>query len=154
MEVSLLELFARGIPESALFILASYIFSKRQLDLKRFVVSTVVYSLLVYIIRLLPIQYGINNILTVFAIIAVNIMINRIDIIKSIKIAIFIFIIQFICEGINIFILQYLFKYDLNYIFSDAKLKILYGIPSLIIFGAILLLFYFIYIKRKGNKDK
>lgn len=154
MEVSLLELFARGIPEGALFILASYVFSKRQLDLKRFVVSTVVYSLLVYIIRLLPIQYGINNILTVFAIIAVNIMINRIDIIKSIKIAIFIFIIQFICEGINIFILQYLFKYDLSYIFSDAKLKILYGIPSLIIFGAILLLFYFIYIKRKGNKDK
>lgn len=152
MEVSLLELFARGIPESALFILASYIFSKKEFNLKRFIISTIVLAILVYLIRKLPIQYGVNNILNIIMFISINIIINKIDIIKSIKIAIVNFITQFLCEGINILIIQYILNIDLNYAFSTSRLKVIYGFPSLLSFGLIIFTYYNFFSKRRGVK--
>lgn len=149
LQVTLLELFARGLPEASLFILASFVFSNSKFNLNRFILSTTVYALLVYIIRLLPIQYGVNNILTIFALIALNVGLNNIYIIKSIKIAIFVFIIQFVCEGFNLYLLQYVFKVDIEYIFSNPQLKVMYGIPSLAIFGVVLGIYYFLVLKRK-----
>lgn len=149
MEVSLLELLARGIPESALFILASYIFSKKEFNLKRFIISTVLLSLITYFIRKLPIQYGVNNILSMLLFIAISIKINKINMIHSIKIAIVTFILQFLCEGINFLVLQYLLDIDLQYAFSTSELKIIYGLPSLLLFGIIVIIYHGIFNKNK-----
>jgi hypothetical protein len=133
MEVSLLELFARGIPEGALFILASYIFSRKKINAKRVLASILLFAFSGYLIRKLPVQPGVNSILSIFMLVAINNNVNKIEMIKSIKVSVIIFILQFLCEAINVFMLQYLFKIDLNYIFSNSYLKILYGIPSLLI---------------------
>lgn len=149
MEVSLFELFARGIPESSLFILASYVFLKKEFKVKRILLSTLLLAILVYFIRKLPIQYGVNNVLNMFVFIVINININKIDIIKSIKLAIITFILQFLCEGINILTIQYVFNVDLDYAFSTSGLKVLYGLPSLLIFGLIILTYYIIFNKKR-----
>jgi len=153
LKPTLLEFFARGMPETFLFIFAAYAFSKNELNLRRYLLSSVLFAVLSYVIRLLPIQYGLNTILSVIVFITLIIKINKIDIVKAIKSGIAIVILELICEWINIFIIKYLFKADINFVFNDPTLKILYGIPSLLIFGCIIAIYYFILLKRKELKS-
>lgn len=149
MEVSLLELFVRGIPEGVLFIFASYIFSRKKFNSKRVLVSIFLVALSGYLTRKLPIQPGVNSILNIFILVAINNNINKIEMIKSIRVSVIIFILQFICEAANIFLLQYLFGIDLNYVFSNSYLKTVYGIPSLFIAAVFVGVYYYVLSRKK-----
>ncbi len=99
-------------------------------------------TIMIFIIRSLPISYGIHTILSIMVLVLLSYTINKIDVTIAVKSTIITIILQFICEGINIFIIQYVLKNDMNYIFNNSKLKTMYGIPSLIIFTCIVLLLY------------
>ncbi len=148
LKLAMLEILARGIPEGVLFVFAAYLFSKTKFKFLNVIISIILYAVLIYIIRLLPIQYGVNTILTLMTMIVLFVVINKIEIIKSIQAGIIAIIIEFLCEGINIFFIQNVFKADINYIFSKPELKTLYGIPSLLIFGLIILVYYILFLKK------
>lgn len=152
LKLTWVEFFARDIPEAFLFIFAAYAFSKNAINIKKYLLSSVLLAVMVYFIRLLPIQYGVNTILSIIVIIVIIVNINQIDTIKSIKAVVITVILEFICEGINIFIIQSILKLNMNYIFNNAVLKILYGIPSLLLFGCIIAIYYFKLLKRKELK--
>ena len=149
LKITLLEFFVRGLPEAFLIIFAAYAFSKNAVNMKKYLLSSGLLAIMVYLIRLLPIQFGVNTILSIIVIIVITVNINRIDIIKSIKAVVIAVILELVCEGINVFIIQDIIRADINYIFSDPTLKILYGIPSLIIFGCIIAIYYVRLSKRK-----
>ena len=147
------EFLVRGIPEAFLFIFAAYAISKTKMDYKRYLLSSSLLALFAYIIRFLPIQPGINTIMNLIAIIILMAIINKLEMIKAIRTGIFIIIIEYICEGINVFIIQVLLKVDMNYIFNNPELKVLYGLPSLAIFGLVIFTYYTILNKRKELKN-
>ena len=66
--------------------------------------------------------------------ITANVKINKINVIKSIQVSVIVIIIEFICEMINMVMIKFMFKADLTQVFSNAYLKTLYGIPSLVLF--------------------
>lgn len=152
-KLKLLEFFVRGLPESFLFIFAAYAFSKTKFHLTKYLLSSVILALVGFITRSLPINYGVHNILNIFAFILLIYNINKIDLIKSIKTGIISAILQFVCELINIFIIQYIFKQEISYVFSNPTLKTLYGIPSLLIFGIIVALYYIMTMKEIKTKQ-
>ena len=149
LKLTLIEFLVRDIPEAFLFIFAAYAFSKTAVKVKRYLASSILLAVMVYFIRSLPIQYGVNTILSIIIFIVLIININQIDTIKSIKVVVITVILEFICEGINIFIIQSILKLNVNYIFSDPILKILYGIPSLLLMGCIIAIYYIRLLKRK-----
>ena len=100
LKLSLFEFIVRSIPEEFLFVLAVHAFSKTGINLKRYLLSGTLFSITVYLIRLLPIQYGVHTILSLIVLIVLVSFINKIDIIKSIRAGIIIFILDFICEGL------------------------------------------------------
>ncbi|MBU3159996.1 hypothetical protein KPL37_09555 [Clostridium frigoris] len=149
LRLTLLEVFLRALPEAMLLIFAVYAFSKTVINVKRYILSIIIYVIAVYIIRLLPIQYGVHTILNIIAIIVLTISINKISIIKAIQASIMAMVLEFICEGINMFIIQHIFKVNVINILSNTSLKILYGIPSLVIFAAIAFTYYFYLVRKK-----
>lgn len=149
LRLTLLEVFLRSLPEEFLIIFAVYVFSKTDINVKKYIISSILYLIAVYIIRLLPIQYGVHTILNIIVIIVLAVNINKIAIIKSIQVSIMVLILLFICEGINIFIIQYIFKVNVINILSNTLLKVLYGIPSLVIFAATVFTYYFYLGRRK-----
>lgn len=151
-ELSLVEFWGRALPEGFLFVFSLYAFSKTAINKRNYLVSSILMGVLIFIVKLLPIHYGVHTILNIILLIILSVNINRISIIKSIQGAITLIILQFICEGVNVFIIQYIFKADMKYIFSDSILKTLYGIPSLIIFAVVMGVYYFILFKRKRLK--
>jgi hypothetical protein len=152
LKLTWIELFIRIIPEGFLFIFAAYAFTKTAVDSKKYLISSVLHGITVYSIRLLPIQYGVHTILNIFITIILLVIINKIDVVKSIRAVIITYVLGFVTEGINVFIIQFILKKDLNAIFNNAVLKTLYGTPSLIIFWSIIIVYYFRLSKRKELK--
>jgi len=153
LRTTLLEFFFRGLPEEFLIIFAVYAFSKTVINIKKYILSSILLVIAVYLIRLLPIQYGVHTILNIIVTIVLTVNINKIGIIKAIQASIVTIILEFICEGINMFIIQYIFKANIVNLLSDPLLKILYGIPSLLIFAAIVSTYYFYLVRNKKSKE-
>lgn len=152
LKISFLELIMRGIPEGLLFFLAVYAFSKNFIEVKKYLFSSILYSFMVYLIRFLPIQNGADYILNLSVLIVLTVFVNKFPIIRSIKIGIIIMLIEFICEGINVFFIQSIFKKNWNVIFKDDVLKLIYSSPSLLLFGCIVIVYYIVLWKRKELK--
>lgn len=152
LKISFLEFIIRGIPEGLLFFLAVYAFSKNFIEVKKYLFSSILYSFMVYLIRFLPIQNGADYILNLSVLIVLTVFVNKFPIIRSIKIGIIIMLIEFICEGINVFFIQSIFKKNWNVIFKDDVLKLIYSSPSLLLFGCIVIVYYIVLWKRKELK--
>lgn len=145
-----IEFFLRLLPEGFIFILSIYAFSNIKIDKNKYITSSTVCALAVFLVRMLPISYGIHTILGMGIAMMLGVIINKIDVIKSIKGILISVMIQFICEGINVFIIQNVLKADVNEIFSNSVSKVLYGIPSLVILF-IIVAGYYIFKLKKGD---
>ena len=146
-----IEFFLRTIPEGFLFIFAIYVFSQINIDRKKYLISSLLFSTSVYIIRLLPINYGVHMILSVLVLSFISIVYNKIDAIQSIKSIIILYIIQLISEAVNVVLLN-LMKLDLDKLFKDPVKKSILGLPSLLITLTIIIIFYLINKKRRKLK--
>lgn len=151
-QLTILEFFLRGIPETFLFIFAAYSFSKTSLDIKKYLSSSIIFAVIGFITRSLPVHAGVHIILNLFAFIILANNINKIDLLKCIQTGIIITILQLICEAINVVIIQSIFKQDMNYILSNPTLKTLYGIPSILILGIIVISHYIIFLKKQKSR--
>ncbi|MBW9149911.1 hypothetical protein K2F40_13180 [Clostridium sp. CM028] len=153
LKITLLEFLFRGLPEGFLIFFAVYVFSKTVINIKRYIISSIIFIIAVYLIRLLPIQYGVHAILNIIVIIVLTVNINKISIIKSIKAGIMTVVLELICEGINVFIIDNIFKADIMYVLGEPLLKTLYGIPSLLVF-AIIVSTYYLYVARRKKMSE
>lgn len=151
-EISLIDLIGRTIPEGVFFVWAFYTLSQTKIEINRYFLSVIIMIALNYVTKLLPIHYGVHTLLIMVGLVATNIIINKIDIIKSILVTIGVIIIEFISEIIDLAILQYLFKVDAAYIFSNSQLKVLYGLPSFLFFILFILILKFLINKTENKK--
>lgn len=149
LQLSPLEFFFRTLPESCIFIWAGYMFSNNKIGKTKFILSSILLSLCTFFIRLLPIHFGVHTILFLIVYILICTLINKIDIINSISSGLISIISLFICEGINVFILNEFLQIDIQIAFKEPITKILYGIPSLFLFGLIIGILYRIISKRR-----
>lgn len=143
LDIQPIEFLLRGLPEGFIYILAVYVFSGTRLDKKRYVISSLSASVFIYIIRLLPIVFGVHTIISIIFIMLLSINYNKIYLAKAVKSTIIIFIIQYLSEAINMIILKPIPNIDLDKAFNDPVSKSLIGIPSLIITITVILLYYF-----------
>lgn len=148
LKVTFLELLIRGVLEAFLMVLAAYSFANKRIDKKAYVLSSIIISLVVYLVRFLPISYGVHTILNVFVLIFLISNINKIDLIDSIRGSILILMILFLCEGLNIFIVKFLLHRNLKDLFKSSLDKVVFGIPSTIIFAIIVFSYYIIALKK------
>lgn len=143
-----IEFLLRGIPEGFLFIISIYVFSKININNKKCIISSLLYSANAYIIRLLPINYGVHTILSLLFLGVLVVYYNQIDVIKSLRSIIIIFLIQFLAEGVNVLILSAI-NININSFSNNPLMKSILGIPSLLISYLVVVIFYFINNKKK-----
>jgi hypothetical protein len=97
---------------------------------RKIIQTASIVTFITFIIRLLPINLGINSIIIIALIIYLNIKINNFSINQSLSTTILVFIIEYIAEMLNIIILQ-LLKFDVTRLFQNPINKVIYGLPSL-----------------------
>jgi len=155
VKMSILDLIVKGIPESAIFVLGIYAFSKTKIIAKQywFVVSILFVS--IYFIRMLPINYGVNTLLSVILASILGIAIIKITFLQAIKASLLTIVAVLIGEGVNFYILQVAYGTQKTLeIMGDPIAKTINTIPSTIVFGLIIFTVYYVkVIHVKGNKD-
>jgi len=146
--VTILEFFVRAIPEAFLFVFSTYTFSKVSIDKRKYLLSSVFMAISAFVIRSLPIHFGVHTMLALIALIVINVSINKFEVVKATQAVIITFIVELICEGLNFIIIQYVLRININLVFEDVRYKLLYSSPSLLIFGCLVSAIYFILLKR------
>lgn len=89
-------------------------------------------------------------VLSVLFLLFIIVSYNKIDAVSAIKSIIFIYLIQFISEAINVLILNFM-NVDLDTQFKNPIYKSIIGIPSLIITGVIILIIYIFNNKKRKH---
>ena len=154
LKISILEFFLRAIPESFLIVFFTYIFSKTAINKKRYALSSILATVFIYTIRCLPINLGVHTILGIVIMIILNVNINKIHVIKAIRSTIIAFALEFICEILNVVIIQNVLGLDMKNAFHDNVSRLLYSSPSLIMFALVVLSYYFILLKKRKFDHK
>ena len=143
-----IEFILRTLPEGFLVIFAIYIFSRTNMNKIKYLITSTAFSLIVYFTRMLPINYGVHMILSVLILLFIIIYYNKIEVVAGIKSIILIYLIQLVSELINVLILNIL-RFDLEVLAVDPVYKTILGLPSLLITGLIVLMFYILNKKEK-----
>lgn len=149
LKLTVLEFFGRLIPEALILVFAAYAFSKIKVDVKRYTLATILLSMCVFAIRLLPINYGVHTILNIITLTIIGVSIMKIETIKVIKSSIITAVLLYICEGINVAVLRLLIGSELDNIIKNEMLKTVYFLPSLMILALIVIVYYKYLKKRK-----
>lgn len=151
--LSWIDIFLRLIPEGLIIILAGYAISKKKVNVKLWFLSGTVLALLNFTYRYLPISRVLPMILAGISATIILASINKIKANKAILSTLICFVILTLSEFANMILLDKIFQLDTKKIFlsSNVWMKNVYGLPSLIIYGGIVVSFYFISIKRKRD---
>lgn len=142
LKISLLEFILRTIPESFLIILAVHLLSYKKIEPKTYINASVFIAISTYLVRVLPINYGVHTIINIMIYVLAIVSINKLGVIKAISSVLKIIVTISVCELINVAVLDKVMKLDLQVIFSEPLKKIIYSTPSLVMFGIAILLFY------------
>lgn len=145
------ELIAKGIPEGLLDVLMLFLLTNTRITLKNYTISSILFIISTFIIRLLPINVFIHTMIALIPLILIFIVFNKAETSLVIKSALFLTISIVVCELLNVLMLIILFKdfKDIEILLSDPHNKTIYGIPSTVILGIIVLVIFIIK-KRKG----
>lgn len=148
-----LEFFLRCIPESLLYICVSYLFARKKIDKKSYFISSMLFAIVSYLVRKLPIHFGVHTIIIMIIYIIINILVNKIPIDKSISSILSGIILLLTCEWINLFILNNYLNINIQTMMNHPLMKILYMMPSLILFACFIYLLY-IFVYRNKKEDQ
>ena len=151
LKLTLVELFVRLLPECIALIFAGYAISGKKVKINRIIVSGIILTIAVYVIRMLPIHFGVHTILSVMVIMFLLITMNEIELIKSGSSAMLSVILLFILDSVVLISVTKLFNVSANDILNNHYLKIIALYPSLILFFLIILLLYFYKRKKASN---
>jgi len=155
VKMSILDLIVKGIPEVAIFVLGIYAFSKTRINWKQYWTVVPIVFVATYIIRMLPINYGVSILLSVILTSILGIAIIKITFLQAIKASLLTIVAVLIGEGVNFYILQVAYGSQKTLeIMGDPIAKTINTIPSTIVFGLIIFTVYYVkVIHVKGNKD-
>ncbi|WP_434305785.1 hypothetical protein [Clostridium botulinum] len=151
LKIGITELLVRTLPECFLLIFIIQAFSNIKVNKNKYVLSSILLSITIYSIRLLPIHYGVHTILNIIAIVLICTFINEITPTKAISYSLMLSIFLALSEALNLFFIYKIFGENIANTLKDPLKKCIYLMPSMIIL-VIIVLFIF-KIKDRRVKD-
>lgn len=143
--------FLRSIPEGILLAFAHYVLVNEKIPIKKLLLSGTILGISSYLIRLLPIHYGVHTIIFLMIYIFIMISVNGIYVLKAIPASIISVFLIFMCDWITVLIYVHVLHIDYETLFSQVSLiEALYSIPALLLATTIVMLGYF-YMRQHRN---
>jgi|GEM_PF-329286 hypothetical protein len=160
LSISFFDLLVKGIPESFLFVLAVYIFTRIKIEIKKYLILSFLITIITFLIRLLPITLGVHTILSLLSLIILFIIFYKVNLqilIKTIISVIVIAIIVIISEELNlVFLLSIYGSKKTEQLLNSPTTVSIYSIPSTIFFAVIVLIAFLVLSlidRRKKGKN-
>ncbi|MCW6075399.1 hypothetical protein LAV44_08665 [Clostridium sporogenes] len=146
-----MELIIRTLPECFFIIFVIQVFSNYKINKNKFLLSSILLSIIMYSIRLLPIHYGVHTILNIIAIVVICTFINEVTPIKSITYSLILMSLLALSEALNLYFIYKIFGENIANTLKNPLKKCIYLMPSMIILVSIVLFTF--KIKDRRAKD-
>lgn len=145
-----MEIFLRGIPEILLIIWGIYVITKTSINMKNYILSSIIVVITTYFTRMLPIYMGVHTFIIIFFTICIMAT-TGIPMVKSIYGVLLMFLIVSLSEFLNMVILN-LLNINTNIEVINPVTKSILGVPSLVItYLFIIAIRYFVATKKGIN---
>lgn len=149
MKLTLIDFFLRLIPETFIFIWGVYTISGKVISKKRHFIYCILISIEIYVLRLLPIHFGVHTIINDIFIICL-LIIAEFSINTAIRNTLLTTLILLISEFFNVILLKML-NVNTEVQFKIPGVRSLILIPSLILFILLIYLIKLLLIKKEGK---
>lgn len=154
-------LIAKGIPEAFLVALGIHILTETKVDWRKYLIMSVAFILMPYLLRRLPISSGVNTVLSLFGLIFVFQVLYHSGLQKIVRAMIspiIILILISIAEILNLMLLALIYGYDdanVMFVTPNGWTQCLYTWPSTVFLALLLLAAYEIikFYKTRTKKD-
>lgn len=124
LKSSVVELLMRLTPEAFVFIFIIQAFSNSKINKNKYVLSSILFSTIIYSIRLLPIHYGgVHTILNIIAIILICTFINQVAPIKAIAYSLILVSFLALSEALNLYFIYKIFGKNIEAILKKSIKK-------------------------------
>jgi len=150
ISVSLAMLFLKGIPEGLLVTWAIHTFTLSKMNVKQYLLLSLIYISATYLIRFLPITLGVNTILSLFVLIFAYQVVHRVGLSKVIRAmisSIIILVLIALSELLNVLLLTMMYgrtRAEELFTSSNGLTQSLYSIPSTVFLAIFVTCAYFI----------
>lgn len=155
LETVLFEYIFGYILQGFAFILGIYAFNRKKIEAKKFMIASIIFIVISYITRLLPINFGIHTILDLICIFLLGILFLKMSALVTIRSLLIITVILLITEMLNVFIMTNILGQEkFNSFMNDNIMKYIVGLPAAIIFAVLILISYMILVKKSLKNGK
>lgn len=149
LKIQWIEIFLRCIPEMLLMIFGIHVVARKSINMKIYILSSIIMGLVTFFVRMLPIYFGIHTFITVILTICAMSIIG-IPIINAIYGTLLMVLILSLSEFLNMAILNLL---NINIEVLNPIIKSVFGIPSLIITYLFIIIIRYFIKRREGLKN-
>lgn len=149
MQLTWADLFLRVIPESLIFIWGICIISNNVISKKRYIIYCALMSIEVFIVRSLPIHFGVHTIITDIFVICL-LIIAGFSINTAIRNTLLATLLLLISELFNTLLLQ-IANIDIEVQFKILAMRFLLMLPSLLCFILLIYLAKFLLSNKEGK---
>lgn len=152
LKQDILSIITRMIPEACLIIYSIYLLTKSKVDMKKIIISGIIGGIGIYLIRFLPIHFGVHTILSIMLYILLAVKLNKMDVYKVIAITLVSIIILFSTDFLFVIIFTKIFGISSEVLLSEGWVANITGIPSLILFYIVIRIIAYYKEKKVSNE--
>lgn len=136
------------------FVLGVYAFNRQKIEIKKYVLLSVVLSIISYFVRLLPISFGVHTILFLLFLLIICIFIVKMPIYITIRSILLLTVLLLVTEMGNVAIMiNILGQKNFERMMAIPIEKAIVGLPGALTFAILIILSYFILNKPAKNKS-
>lgn len=150
LQISWSQIILIGIPEMLVIIFGIYLITKQPFNLRNYIFSSVAMAVLVFFVRMLPINYGVHTIISIILNITLMVFVG-IPIRKSIYGTLLMYLILSLCEVLDVALLSAL-NFNMNLQSASTLEKFILTIPSLVLFVIFIAIIYYILKFKEKSK--
>jgi hypothetical protein len=155
LEVIIFEFLLGYALQGFSIVLGAFAFNRRKIVFKKYILASSLVTIISYLVRLLPISFGVHTILNMLFMFLICVIVLRIPAYSTIRSALIITVLLLICEMADVAVMiSFLGKARFENLMLDSLNKAIIGLPGTVLFVLLVTsaYFYFNYqTKKKGE---
>ena len=150
MEIPLPALIIQGLPEQIAVMTLAFVFAKIRLEWKKIIIFAIIMTLTVYLLRMLPITFGIHTIVLLGLQFFFLIQFCQVHVLEALRACLISVLLLIMVEYICFTLFTVLFGISFETYMNDVTTRILISWPQVIV----LFLISFIVLKVRTGREK
>lgn len=154
VEIILFEYILGYILQGFAYCLGIYAFCMKKLETKKYVMVSGMFIVISYIMRMLPVSFGVHTILNLICLFLLAILFLKMPVLPTIRSILAITVLLLMTELVSVFcITKIVGQAQFESMMNDSLGKAIIALPSSVIFAVIAVISYFVLRKIKTKKS-